>query len=282
MPPPGSATPEFRAPTVFQDYVQRPNLRILLNHWCNLSPCACNLILVLLLVKTLWCRFSWDVHFTYLRDTFFDVDLHMHTVRQGSAGQRSSVMFSVFFSFLTFLHISVSLQLCSFFFVYICRFWYCLDQCFMHVIPRETSPVQLVVLSQWVTWRAFRTQRLTARFRGYVSISTLWSAGAGNLRYACRTWHAKACPMARRSSKFYISIIFMIHAGVLTLTCIKIRMLLAYWLIYNLTSAHRKQKVADRHPWNTCIRLSAFRLSLTSSYFVKPNHVSVKQLNKII
>jgi len=152
----------------------------------------------------------------------------------------------------------------------------------MHVIPRETSPVQLVVLSQWVTWRAFRTQRLTARFRGYVSISTLWSAGAGNLRYACRTWHAKACPMARRSSKFYISIIFMIHAGVLTLTCIKIRMLLAYWLIYNLTSAHRKQKVADRHPWNTCIRLSAFRLSLTSSYFVKPNHVSVKQLNKII
>jgi len=48
---------------------------------------------------------------------------------------------------------------------------------------------------------------------------TSHDAGVGNLQHA---WHAKPFLMARRSSKFYIDILVILHTeGILTLICIK-------------------------------------------------------------
>jgi len=46
--------------------------------------------------------------------------------------------------------------------------------------------------------------------RSYCISSTHKEAGVGNLQHTCHTWHAKQFPVARRSSKFHISILLWV------------------------------------------------------------------------
>ena len=77
-------------------------------------------------------------------------------------------------------------------------------------------------------------------------------SGVGNLRHACHTWHAKQFLVARRSSMFYISILFWFKRSIIDLDLYKIQMWLAHWMMWNLNLARIYQKVATPAVY-TCV-----------------------------
>ena len=56
---------------------------------------------------------------------------------------------------------------------------------------------------------------------------------AGNRGHACHPWHAKQFSTARWSPKLHVNFVMIHTKGIWILTCIKIRILLAHWMIWN-------------------------------------------------
>jgi len=63
-------------------------------------------------------------------------------------------------------------------------------------------------------------------------------AGVGNLRHACHTWPAKQISNGTQM----LHVIPINFVKTLTLTCMKLRMLLTHWMLQNLISRHTVSK----------------------------------------